>query len=416
MPKTFKTAKEVEAIRQVGTWKDAGCRNLYLQVAKTGDNPVTKSWLFRFMMHGKADSMGLGGYPLVPLAEARDAALEARRLVRKGINPRIDREERKAAKKVESARAIPFRTYAQTYITQHEKNWRNQKHKDQWRNTLQSYVYPVFGEVPVPEVNTELVLKVIEPEWLTKTETMSRVRGRIEKILEAAKVDGLRDGENPARWAGHLKLKLPKRERRRRRVKHHPALPYAEAPAFMTKLRKLPSTSAAALEFCILTACRTSEAIAATWSEFDLDARAWTIPGDRMKGYLQHVVSLSPAAVRVLERMKGQHKTWVFPSYRDEHLGDNAMLALLDRMGFGHVTTHGMRSTFRTWAGEQTIFPREVVEVCLAHINDDETEAAYLRTEVPGTLFIDKRRELLNRWAKYLAGEVPLVRPAEAAE
>lgn len=415
MPKTFKTAREVEAIREVGTWKDAGCRNLYLQVARTGDNPVTKSWLVRFMMDGKADSMGLGGFPLVPLADARDAALEARRLVRKGINPRVDREEKKAAKKLDAARAIPFRDYAENYITAHEKGWRNEKHKDQWRNTMKGYVYPVLGDIPVPEITTELVLKVIEPEWQAKNESMNRIRGRIEKILESAKTDGLRDGDNPARWAGHLKNKLPAHSRKRR-IKHHPALRYADAPAFMTALRPRDSIAAAALEFCILTACRTSEVIGALWEEIDFDKCIWTVPANRIKGELQHVVPLSPAAMAVLKRMKGGHKDWIFPGYKGKHLGDNAMLTLLDRMGFGHVTTHGMRSMFRTWAGEQTTTPREVVEICLAHINDDETEKAYLRTEVPGTLYLGKRRDLMNLWAKYLAGEVPLAEHKIAAE
>jgi integrase len=415
MPKSFKTAKEVDAIKHVGTWRDAGCKNLYLQVSKSGKNPVTKSWLFRFMMAAKADSMGLGGYPVVPLAEARDAALEARRLVRRGINPRVDRDEKKAAQKRDAAKAIPFKEYAENYITLHEKGWRNPKHRQQWRNTLATYCYPVFGALPVPEITTDLVVQVLEPHWLNKIETMNRVRGRIEKILEAARVDGLRAGENPARWVGHLKHKLPKRDRKRR-VKHHPALKYSEAPDFMVELRMQEGVAAEALEFCILTATRTTETICARWDEIDHKARTWTIPAGRIKGELQHVVPLTPAAMRVLKRMKGAHKDWIFPSYRDNHLGDNAMLTLLDRMGFGHVTTHGMRSSFRTWAGEQTTFPGQVAEVCLAHINDDETEAAYLRTEVPGTLFLDKRRKLMEAWSRYLAGETKPVKLMTAAE
>jgi integrase len=415
MAKTFRTAKELEAIKTPGTWKDAGCKNLYLQVTKTGDNPVTKSWLFRFMLDGRARSMGLDSYPLVSLVEAREAAENARRQVRKGIDPIEARKAGKVAERLEAARIVPFKEFAEGYIKAHEPGWRNAKHRQQWRNTLAKYVYPVMGDLPVSGITTDLVLKAIEPEWQAKTESMNRVRGRIEKILDAAKARGMRDGDNPARWVGHLKDLLPPRKRLRR-IKHHPALAYALAPDFMTKLRLRDSIGAAALEFAILTAARTSEVVGARWSEFDLAAKTWTVPPERIKGNRQHVVPLTPRAVAIVRKMKGAHKEWVFPGYKGEHLGDNAMLTLLDRMGFGHVTTHGMRSMFRTWAGEQTIFPREVVEVCLAHINDDETEASYLRTEVPGTLFIDKRRELLNRWAKYLAGEVPLVRPAEAAE
>jgi integrase len=413
--KRFKTSKELDAIKAPGTWKDAGCKNLYLQVAKTGDNPVTKSWLFRFMMDGRARSMGLDSYPLVSLVEAREAAENARRQVRKGVDPIEVRKAGKAAERLETARAVPLKEFAEGYIKAHEPNWRNPKHRQQWRNTLAQYVYPVMGEMPVSEITTDLVLKVIEPEWQTKTETMNRVRGRIEKILEAAKTRGLRTGDNPARWAGHLKELLPARKGRRH-VKHHPALPYALAPDFMEELQVHDGVGALALEFTILTASRTAEVIGARWPEFDLGAKIWTVPAERIKGKLQHVVPLTPRTIAIIKKLKGVHKTWVFPGYRDEHLGDNAMLTLLERMGFGHVTVHGMRSMFRTWAGEQTTFSREVAEVCLAHINDDETEAAYLRTEVPGTLYIEKRRKLLLAWARYLDGDTKPLKLMRAAE
>jgi integrase len=413
--RVFKTVREIEAIKKPGTWRDAGCKNLYLQVSQTPDRPVTKSWLFRFMLNGKAGNMGLGAYPVVSLEEARDAALDARRQVRKGIDPAEAKRTKKAEAAAALARAITFREYATNYVDARQGTWRNEKHRQQWRNTLAGYVYPVMGDLPMPEITTDLVLQVIEPEWLTKNETMRRIRGRIEKILDAAKTDGLRSSDNPARWGGHLKNKLPHHSRKRR-IRHHPALRYAQAPAFMAGLRQRAGIAAAALEFVILCASRTTEAVGAAWNEIDFDARTWTVPAGRIKGELQHVVPLSDPAIAVLQRMKGGHKTWIFPGYRGRHLGDNAMLVLLGKMGFGHVTTHGMRSTFRTWAGEQTTTPREVVEVCLAHINDDETESAYLRTEVPGTLYIDKRRALLNAWATYLAGDGVLAAIAPAAE
>jgi integrase len=415
MPRTLKTVREIEAIKKPGTWRDAGCKNLYLQVSQTPDRPVTKSWLFRFMLNGKAGNMGLGAYPVVSLEEARDAALEARRQVRKGVDPAEAKRAKKAETAAALARAITFREYAEAFIDAHEPTWRNPKHRQQWRNTMASYVYPVMGDTAVPEVTTEQVLQVIAGDWLTKNETLRRIRGRIEKILDAAKTDGLRSGDNPARWAGHLKNKLPHHSRKRR-IRHFPALRYAQAPAFMTQLRQRDGVAAAALEFVILCASRTSEACGARWDEIDFGARTWTVPPGRIKGELQHVVPLSDPAIAVLNRMKGGHKTWIFPGYRGRHLGDNAMLVLLDKMGFGHVTTHGMRGTFRTWSGEQTTMPREVVEVCLAHINDDETEDAYLQAEVPGTLYIDKRRALMKAWAAYLAGDGVRAKLVPAAE
>lgn len=413
--RTFKTVKELDAIKAPGMYRDAGKEagpNLYLQVTAGRGDAFAKSWVFRFMLAGKARYMGLGGYPLVPLMEARDAALEARRLVRQGMDPIDARNAKAATDTLEQARAIPFKEFAESYITAHESTWSNPKHRQQWRNTMKGRVYPVMGNVAIHAINTDLVLRAIEPEWKIKTESMNRIRGRIEKILDAAKAKGLRSGDNPARWVGHLKDLLPARKRLQR-VKHHPALQYSLAPAFMAKLRTQESISAYALEFCILVAARTCEVIGARWSEFDLEAATWTIPPERIKKRRQHIVPLCPRALAVIEKMIGAHKTWVFPGYKGKHLGDNAMLTLVDRMGYGQITPHGMRSMFKTWAGEQTPFPNDVVEVCLAHVEGNATVAAYLRTEIPGMLYFDKRQKLLQAWESYLAGDV---RPVAAAE
>lgn len=413
--KVFKTAKELDAIKTSGTWKDASCRNLYLQVTKSGDNPATRSWLFRFMLNGRARSMGLDSYPLVSLVEAREAAEDALRLVRRGIDPIEARNADRAQVRHDAARAIPFREFAEKYIRTHEASWKNQKHKDQWRNTMAQYVYPVIGNVTFQSITNVMVRTIIEKDWLTKNQSMNRIRGRIERIWSAAKAEKLCGGENPARWRDNLSELLPA-PKRLQRVVHHPALPYAQAPLFTTKLRTQKGIAAAALEFAILTAARTSEVIAARWSEFDLEAKNWTVPADRIKCGKQHVVPLSAPAIAVLERLKGLHAEFVFSSHKNKHLGDNAMLVLLDRMGYGHITTHGMRSTFRTWVGEQTNYAHKVAEVCLAHVEGSETVAAYERCEVPGTLYLDKRRDLMAAWAAYLGGDATTNTVSRAAE
>jgi integrase len=293
---------------------------------------------------------------------------------------------------------MTFDDCAAAYIKAHEAGWRNAKHRQQWANTLTTYVTPVFGKVPVGDVNVAMVMNVVEPLWSTKPETAGRVRGRIEAVLDWAKAREHRNGENPARWRGHLSNLLPARSKVRA-VKHHAALPYTEIGSFMVDLRARESTAASALQFLILTAARTNEVIGARWSEVDVGARMWTVPASRMKGQLEHRVPLTSAALAVLEPMLPHGGVFLFPSAKAERaLSNMALLKMLEHMCRGDLTAHGFRATFKTWASERTNFPREIVEAALAHVLGDKVEAAYQR----GDLF-DKRRRLMDAWAEFCA-------------
>lgn len=366
---------------------------LYLRVGPTG----AKSWVFRFRSGASRRDMGLGPLHTITLADARTKAAECRKLLLDGKDPLSTREAERLAILAESAKAMTFKKCAEAYIDAHKAGWRNGKHADQWTNTLTAYAYPTIGELFVNAVDTGLVMKVLEPIWSTKTETASRVRGRIEAILDWATVRGHRQGDNPARWKGHLDHLLPARAKVQK-VEHHSALPYAEIGDFMTSVRAQEGTSARALELLILTASRTGEVIGATWGEFDLPGKLWTIPAERMKAGREHRVPLSPAALRVLEAMqKVQTRDFVFPGGKPEKpLSNMALLQLLKRMDRPDLTAHGFRSTFRDWAAETTNFPRDVAEMALAHAIGDKVEAAYRR----GDLF-DKRRKLMEAWAAY---------------
>jgi integrase len=281
----------------------------------------------------------------------------------------------------------------------HKAGWRNAKHGDQWRNTLAAYAYPLIGALPVQQIDAGLVIRILEPIWATKTETANRVRRRIEAVLDAAKARGHRLGENPARWRGHLENLLPKQSKVRR-VKHHPALPYGDMGAFMAILRAKAGSAARALEFTILTAGRTSEVTGARPAELDTAATTWTVPEGRIKGEKEHRVPLSLPASNIAKSMlKSNQGEFIFPGGKaKKSLSNGAMLALLKRMGYGHITVHGFRSTFRDWAAEQTNYPREVAEMALSHVIDDKTEAAYRR----GDLF-EKRRRMMEAWATFAA-------------
>jgi integrase len=285
---------------------------------------------------------------------------------------------------------------AEEFIADNRNGWKNGKHRQQWTNTLKTYAYPVLGKLPVASIDTDLVLKVLKPIWLTKPETASRVRGRIERVLSAAKVRGLRNGDNPAQWRNHLDAILQAKSKVRR-VRHQPALPYTELPAFMSELRALDSVSARALEFCILTASRTNEVIGAKWPEFDLAGEVWTVPASRMKASRPHRVPLSDAALAIIEKMgETRISAYVFPGWKDKApLSDMAMLMSLRGLRPGY-TVHGFRSSFRDWAAECTSCPREIAEAALAHVNGDRTEAAYLRSDL-----VAKRRELMVAWAQF---------------
>jgi len=387
------TVRAVAAANQHGLYSDGN--GLYLAVARGG----SKSWIYRYMLRRRARDMGLGGVDVVSLAEAREKALEARKLVKAGVDPIDARNAERARQAVDAASSLTFQQCAERYIASHEKGWRNAKHRAQWSNTLATYAYPAFGDVPVDAVDTGMVMEVIEPLWASKTETASRVRGRIEAVLDWAKALGYRSGENPARWRGHLANLLPPRDKVRR-VKHHAALPYDGMAEFMAALRERDAVTARALEFQILTAARPGEAVGAKWDEIDLDKAEWVIAAERMKTEVEHRVPLSEAAVAVLREMEKMRVSgYVFPGQRDGRpLWTDAMRRLLERMGHAGLTSHGFRSTFRDWAAERTAFPGDVAEAALAHVVGNKVEAAYRR----GDLF-DKRRKLMEAWAAYCA-------------
>ena len=284
------TAVEVEALKDKGLYLDGD--GLYLRVTSTG----TKSWIYRYAQDGTTRYMGLGPFASVSLAKARRLAADARGQRQEGGDPIAVRKGQRTAAKLAAARGMPFKEAAEELIASHEPGWRNAKHRQQWRNTLKTYVYPVLGQLPVGAIDTDLVLKVLQPIWLKRPETAGRVRGRIEAVLNRVKALGLREGQNPAQWRGHLDQLLPARSKVRR-IRHHPALPYAEVPALMAELRSHTSISARALEFAILTAARSGEALGARWDEIDLKRRIWVVPGERMKGRKEHRVPLAPRAV-----------------------------------------------------------------------------------------------------------------------
>ena len=331
------------------------------------------------------------------LAEARGMAAECRRQRLQGIDPIEARKSGRVQAQLDAARSITFDDCRDKFIASHRAAWANDKHLKQWESTLKTYVTPVFGALPVQNVDVALVLKALEPIWTTKPETASRVRGRIERILDWAKARGFRQGENPARWRGHLDILLAPRAKVRR-VRHHAALPYGELPGFLLKIRQRDAVAARALEFAILTAARTGEVLGARWDEIDLETKIWTIPASRMKAGREHRVPMSTAALAIVKRLKAiRQNDFVFPGERrNKPLSNMSMLMMLRRMGREDLTVHGFRSTFRDWAAEQTNFPREVAEAALAHVIADRTEAAYRR----GDLF-EKRRSLMAAWAAY---------------
>lgn len=388
------TARQVEAMKKPGRYADGN--GLYLQIARGG----TKSWLFRYMRDGQARAMGLGPVDIVTLADARDQAIEARRTLQAGDDPIEMKEAARRAAKLEAAKSITFKKAAEKYIAMNRSGWRNVKHAAQWESTLATYAYPEIGDLAVASIDTELVLKVIEPIWKTKTETASRVRSRIESILDWAKVHGYRTGENPARWRGHLDKSLPARSKVQK-VRHHKALPYGEIGGFMTDLRSREAIAARALEFAILTATRSGEVLNARWSEFNLEEGVWTVPADRMKAGREHRVPLSEPALEIVRRIGEDHGRdgFVFPGQKPGRpLSGMAFAMMLRRMKRDDITAHGFRSTFRDWAAERTKYPREAAEAALAHAIPDKVEAAYRR----GDLF-EKRRRLMRDWATFCA-------------
>ncbi|ESX48810.1 integrase arm-type DNA-binding domain-containing protein [Mesorhizobium sp. C416B] len=395
------SAVEVAKKAKPGTYGDGG--GLYLQVAKSTakgaqEGAITKSWLFRFMLAGKARYMGLGDVQTFNLKEARERARAARQLVSDGKDPIEDRRERTAALRADDAKRITFKQASERYIAAQKAGWKNAKHADQWQNTLATYAFPVIGDLPVAKVDTAHVMQILEPIWTTKTETATRVRGRVELVLDWAKARHYRGGDNPARWRGHLDKLLPARSKVAK-VEHHAAMPYADLPAFMAQLRSMDSISARALEFTILTAVRTGEAIGVMEGEVDFANKLWTIPAVRMKADRPHRVPLSDRAIEILKGVPREAESpYLFPGARKgKPLSNMAMLELLRGMeGMEGLTVHGFRSTFRDWAAERSNFPREIAEAALAHVLTDKTEAAYQRGDM-----LEKRRRLMTAWAGY---------------
>lgn len=364
--------------------KHSDGNNLYLIVSEAG----SRKWVLRFTWRGKPREMGLGSASAVSLADARERAIDARRKIAAGTNPIEDRQRETG---------IPtFGEMADQVLESLSSGFRNAKHRAQWKMTLEVYAKPL-RHIPVDEVMTDDVLGVLKPIWTTKPETASRLRGRIEKVIDAAKAKGIRQGENPARWRGHLDHLLPKPSKLARG--HHPAMPYDAVPAFMEQLRQREALAALALEYCILTAARTGEVLGATWGEINLREAVWTVPPERMKAGRLHRVPLSQRAVQILRDLHHdpapeQH---IFPGQKsDRPLSNMAMEMMLRRMRIDDITVHGFRSSFRDWAGNETSFPRELAEAALAHVIGDKSEQAYRRSDA-----LEKRRQMMDAWASY---------------
>jgi integrase len=385
-------------VRSAGAGVHADGNNLYLQVTKSG----AKSWLFKFMLNGKSREMGLGPTRTIGLAEARSRAAEARRMVFDGQDPIDHRRTRRQQSAQRAALATSFEAASLTYISDRRASWSNEKHAKQWSATLETYAYPILGKMSVGEIDLNCVTRVLKPIWEAKPETASRVRQRIEAVLDYATTKGWRTGENPARWAGNLEHIFPQKGKIAP-VVHHKALPWAKLPEFVKELATLEGLGAQAVLLTILTACRTGEIIGARWDEFDLEAKLWTIPAGRMKMRKAHRVPLCDAAMALLLSLRprregnGAPSTFVFPGSRgDSGLSNMALLKVLRRMGRPDITTHGFRSTFRDWAADETEFPSEIVEAALAHVVSNKVEAAYRRTD-----FFDRRRTLMDDWGSF---------------
>ncbi|WP_417447294.1 tyrosine-type recombinase/integrase [Kangiella sp.] len=402
MPKIVKelTALAVSKIKIDGRHAVGGVSGLSLKVAGN-----SRSWVFNMLMGTRIDKegkevpnrlfLGLGSYPEVTLAEARDKARELRSEIKAGINPIEAKQEKKAEAIREQGKNTTFIECAQLVLSMKEKELKNIKHIAQWRSSLERYAFPIIGHLPVNQINKTHILEVLQPIWLEKNETASRLRGRIETILDYAKAKEFREGDNPAGWKGMLKPLLPEPSKIQKR-KHHAALPYAEIADFMKELYKRPGLSARALEFSILTVARSGEVRGATWDEIDFDNKVWIVPAERMKARKEHRVPLSSGALKILEELpRVAGGNLVFPGQRGKQMSDMTLTAVLKRMDRKDLTQHGFRSTFRDWAGETTSFPREVIEHALAHKLKDQAEAAYQRGDL-----LQKRRLLMEDWFK----------------
>lgn len=395
MPKIARemSALEVSRLKAPGLVAVGVVPGLQLQVTTTG----ARSWILRIKVGDKRRDMGLGAFPGVTLAQARDKARQAREMVAQGQDPVLERDKARSKLLAAQSSAVTFETAARGFIDAKSAEWSNPKHLAQWTATLETYAYPVIGKVHVSDIQQAHILQILEPVWATKTETASRLRGRIENVLDWARVRGFRSGENPARWRGHLD-KLLATPGKISKVEHYKAIPIDASIGFYRNLRQCDGTAARALEFALLTAARSGEVRGATWAEIDADSKIWTIPAVRMKGKKEHRVPLSDAAIHLLHstpRVAGESSIFFAP--RGGKLSNMSMTAVMRRMKLDYVP-HGLRSTFRDWAAERTSYPRELAETALAHALGNKVEAAYRRSDM-----LEKRREMMGSWSTFLS-------------
>ena len=389
-------AKQIENLTEPGTYDDGD--GLRLMVKASG----SKSWVFRYQFQGKRRDMGLGSFPAVSLKAARLAIADHRRTMAAGADPMAardaERERQQEAQRQQAAKRVTFEALALEYLEAHGANWSESWRKGQ-RSQLEQYAFPIIGKLPANAIETEHVLRVLQPIWGTITRTADEVRGQIERVIDAAKAHGLRDGENPARWRGHLENLLSKAEKKKaRKRQHHPAMAWRDLPAFMVRLAAMDHRDAYALRLLILTGARAGMVRLATWDEFDLETCVWSLTAERMKAREPFRIPLAAPVVELLASLpRTDGSPYLFPgSRKGSAMGKVAFLQLLNRMGQEGITTHGFRSTFRDWANENTHYPREVCELALAHDERDQTEAAYSRSDL-----LEKRRALMADWAAY---------------
>ena len=391
------SALEVARLKKPGLHAVGGVAGLHMQINQN----TARSWILRAMVGTKRRDMGLGGFPDVTLAGAREKAREARLKIEHGVDPILARQQADSALKAIQARAITFDEAARLFIDSRSDEWRNPKHRAQWSATLATYASPVIGKLLVSDIDQSHVLAVLEPIWKTKTETASRLRGRIESVLNWATSRGQREGLNPARWKGHLENLLSKPSKITK-VDHHTALAIDAVGSFMADAGTRAGMAAPALMFLVLTAARSGEVRGATWAEFDLTAGVWTIPGDRMKSGKEHRVPLSAWALRIVrDQLRIEDTELVFPAPRGGMLSDMTLTALMRRMGLAAVP-HGFRSTFRDWCAERTNYSRELAEQALAHALENKVEAAYRRGDM-----LEKRRHMMEAWAAHCERVAP---------
>ena len=390
---------KIKSLTKVGMHSDGNGLHLKIQLSKQ-TNTLNKSWIFRWGAQGK-NTMGLGAYPIVSLATAREKTLECKRSVANGLNPRDERDKVKTELKAAKAHSVTFEKAAKEYIKTHRESWKNVKHAQQWESTLDTYAFKKIGKVPCADVTKEQVLSILTPIWTEKHETATRLRGRIEKILDWAMAKGYRTATNSAVLKGNLQPLLPNINKRKR-IEHHKALHYDDVPTLFTSIKEDPSTSARALVFCILTATRTTETTDAQWAEFNLEKSIWIVPKERMKRDIEHRVPLPTQLIEILRNMNKSKSRYVFHGAHknSKPISNMTMLKYLQRKkGYEKITVHGFRSSFRDWAAEKGNFPREVCEQALAHSLADQTEAAYQRAD-----YFDKRMVLMQAWSDYCFG------------